>query len=329
VASVGALALSFYTVSARAQPVPNPPPAPPSPQPVAPPSLGETLTGMAKAEYEAGKILFADQDFKNAIVKFQHAHEVSNDPRLLWNIAVCQKNLRQYSKMLQSIRRYRREAEAVLTDDDKLQAQEIIKTVEGFISAFDLTVNESGADVFVDGEKVGTTPIVDPLTLDVGERAIVVKKTGFKDSTKSLTVPGGGQVNLRVALVKELHRGRVAIHAGDNDTISIDNKVVAVGTWEGSLPSGGHTLRVSSEGMLPFQQELVIQDDKERQVDVSLEAEPTDPVPTILWVVGGLALAGAATGTGVYLFRTIEPEPVQGSIAPGSVQLGYSYGVSW
>ena len=50
---------------------------------------------------------------------------------LLFNIAVCQKNLRKYSKMLATVRRYLEDGAPILSADDKTQAQEIVKTVEG------------------------------------------------------------------------------------------------------------------------------------------------------------------------------------------------------
>src|SRR4051812_1715450 len=63
-------------------------PAAAAPAPAATqPSLSATLTGMARAEYEAAKSLYQDGDFTNAIVKYQHAYELSKDPRLLWNVA--------------------------------------------------------------------------------------------------------------------------------------------------------------------------------------------------------------------------------------------------
>src|SRR5438067_2397302 len=53
----------------------------------APPSLGDSLTGPAKTEYDLGKILYRDGDFAGALVKFQKSYELSSDPRLLWNVA--------------------------------------------------------------------------------------------------------------------------------------------------------------------------------------------------------------------------------------------------
>lgn len=278
---------------------------------------------MARAEYEAGRILYADKDYANSIVKFQRAHELSSDPRLLWNIAVCQKNLRRYSKMLETIRRYRKEAAAMLTDEDRTQAAEIIKTVESFVSALKLRVNEDGVDVLVDEEKVGTTPLADPLFVDVGIRKIKLKKAGFKDVVVQREVVGGGEMSLDLNIEKEIHRGRLVVAAGENDLILLDAKPLGKGKWEGTLPSGGHTLRVTGPGMTPYQSEVVIQDDQLRRVDVSLQAVPRDATKTVLWIVGGAALAAGAAVGGAFLFKPSKTAPVEGNISPFTVQLSY------
>src|SRR5262249_29738922 len=62
------------------------------------PSLGESLSGLAKGEYAAGRALFDDGDFANARVKFQSALDLSNDPRLLWNIGACERGLHHYAQ---------------------------------------------------------------------------------------------------------------------------------------------------------------------------------------------------------------------------------------
>src|SRR5437016_6190653 len=80
------------------------PPPPPTP-PAGPPSLSETLSGDAKSAYDAAKVLFGDGDFASAALKFRSAHDLSNDPRLLWNIAACEKNLRHYAKVVSLVQR--------------------------------------------------------------------------------------------------------------------------------------------------------------------------------------------------------------------------------
>ncbi len=287
-----------------------------------PAPLSESLTGTAKAEYEAGRVLYTDGDYANAILKFQRAYELSEDPRLLWNIAVCEKNLRRYSRMLSTIRRYEKEAADMLTAAEREQASEIIKTVESFVSALDLRVTEDGAEVYVDDELVGTTPITDPLFVDVGTRRIRVTKPGFKDAVINREITGGGTVVMQVDLEEQIHRGRLIVSAGPNDDITIDGKLMGRGRWEGWLPSGGHTLRVTAEGMQAFQSEVLIQDDQVRRIDVTLDPLPkSDATKTVLWIVGGAAVAAGAVVGGVYLFKPSSPEPTPGTINPHLVQL--------
>jgi hypothetical protein len=224
--------------------------------------------------------------------------------------------------MLRTIKRYQAEAAKILTADERAQAAEIIKTVETFVSALKLTSTEAGADVYVDDDKLGTTPLAEPIMIDVGKRRIRVVKQGFKEAVLNQEVVGGGEIVLDVPLEKDVHHGRLQVFAGAEDIISLDGKAVGKERWEGSLSSGGHTLKVTATGMAPYQSEVVIQDDKTRRVDVSLSPQArTDTTRTVLWIVGGVVLASGAAVGGYFLFRPQTATPVMGTLAPGSTQL--------
>jgi hypothetical protein len=293
----------------------------------APPSkpLSETLTGAAKAEYEGGKILFQAKDFAAALVKFEHAYEISKDPRLLWNAAICQKELRRYTRMLATIDRLLKEGGPLLTEQDRTDAAEIVKTVKEFVSPLKLTVNEPGAQVLVDGEVVGTTPLTETVLVDVGSRKIRVTKPGYKDVERAVTVVGASDVAIDVKLRKEVHRGRLVVTAGPKDLIAIDGKVVGQGRFEGSLPSGGHTLRVTAPGMAMYQSEVVLKDEQTRSVPVSLNPLPSSSdASKWLWVAGGAALLTGAIVGSVFLFQPNEGVP--GTLRAAPVELSFGGG---
>jgi hypothetical protein len=320
-AAPAATAPAATTASPAAAPAPSTSAAPQSAAPGQPARpLSESLTGIAKAEYEGGKILYVDKDFASAIAKFQRAYELSSDARLLFNIAVCQKNLRKYSKMLATIRRYLEDGAAILTADDKAQAQEIVKTVEAFVSELKLNVDEKDAEVYVDDEKLGVTPITGSAFLDVGIRKIRVTKKGFKDAIVNKQVPGGGAIAVDIRLEKEIHRGKLLVTAGQNDVLALDGKVIGRGKWEGSLGSGGHTLRVTAPGMSAYQSEVVIQDNQTRRVEVTLNPLPKDTTATILWLAGGAVVLAGAAVSGALLFQPPKTPPVDGNL--GLQQLG-------
>ena len=138
-------------------PVGAPPAATDETPPVRP--LAESLTGTARAEYEAGRILYQDGDYGGALLKFELVYKASKDPRLLWNMAAASKNLRKYSQVQSLLTRFLAEAGPLLTDADRQQASALLETVKPFIGKVTLRVNQDGAEVSVDGAPAGTTPL--------------------------------------------------------------------------------------------------------------------------------------------------------------------------
>ncbi|WP_437818678.1 PEGA domain-containing protein [Sorangium sp. So ce1078] len=302
--------------------------APAASAPAAPGPLSETLTGEAKAEYEAARILFNDGDYRNAIIKFERAYELSRDPRLLWNIALCQKNLKRYARLLGTVEKLLQDAGPQLTEQDRKDAAALIEATKAYVSRLDLQASEAGAAVFVDGEEVGQTPLREPVLLDVGTRKLRVTKKGFKDFEVSQQVAGGDVVKVAATLEKELHQGRLVIAAPPNAVISIDGRVVGRGSYDGPVPSGGHALRVTATDMVSHQSEVMIYDNQTRRVQVSLVPKPKESnVERWIWIGGGVAVLTGALLVGLGVFAA-EP-PVDGNTSPGSVALSARGGASF
>lgn len=286
-----------------------PPTAPPAAAPTsAPPSaavipLSEALTGEARAEYESGKILFRDHDHVGALVKFSSAYDKAHDVRLLWNMAACHKNLRHYARVTALLHRYLDEGGTLLTAEDRSEAETLLKTVEPLTSTLRLTTNVEGADVYVDDEKVGTTPLAKPVLVDIGMRKVRVARDGYSEATKEIPVGGAPEIVLELKLTEIVHRGKVVVRAGKDDSIALDGKVVGVGTYSGTLASGGHTLRVTAPKMRPYQSEIIVSDGQTRDVAVALEAEPSSGVPLWVWIGGGVLLASGAAVGGYFLLK--------------------------
>ncbi len=332
-----ALAVGFTALPASAQKKPakkaekaavadEPPPAPPPP-----PSLSETLTGNAKSEYEAGRLLFEDGDYPGATLKFAKAYDLSKDPRLLWNVAAAEKNLRHYSKVIVALERYIAEGDDKLSDQDRADAKQLIDTVSAFVGTLDISIDPSDADVSLDDEPIGKSPLAGPLRVDHGSHVLRVKKEGFEDYTVRPKITGGETQKLQIVLKPVVHEGRLRVVAGRGDTISVDGRVVGKGTWEGKLDSGQHSLSVTAPGKQARQLDVMVNDGKLSTSHVVLQSATLTkekdsgffggPWP---WVIGGAVLA---TGAGVGAYFLLKPEdepapaPVGGSLNPGTVRL--------
>jgi len=293
-----------------------------SAQATPPRPLAESLTGQPKIDYEAGRILFNDGDNAGALVKFQRAYDESRDIRLLWNVAVCEKNLRHYANVLRLLTRYRDEGRSVIAPEQASQVEEILQTVRLLISTVHLNVNQDGATVFVDNVASGTTPLIEPLLVDLGTRRIRIEKAGWKTHSITQDFTGGSEVSIHVDMLREVTEGRLSITSDPNSSISIDGQIVGQGDYQGTLPAGEHHVVVTAPGMRPYSRELVIVAGQARALSVSLAPESSGGGATWLWVAGGVLVAGGiATGAYLLLKPSAAPEPVVGSWSPGTIQL--------
>jgi hypothetical protein len=260
-----------------------------APKPVAQPaakSLAQSLNGPAKTDYETAKVLASDGDFGGALIKFQSAYETSNDVRLLWNVAFCHKNLRHYAKVISTLQHYLADAQGLLTEKDRVDAQELIQTIEPFTTRLTVRISEDGSAVVIDGDDVGMSPLAAPVVVDIGERKIRVMKSGFVPYEKTMPFGGSAEATVDVKLEKELHEGRLVVSAPGAATVFLDDRSIGTGKVDTSIASGGHQLRVTAPGMRNFQSEIVIQDHETRSVDVILEKQAEAEKPRIRVMVG-------------------------------------------
>jgi hypothetical protein len=285
-------------------------------------TLGDTLTGPARTEYDSGRILFADSDYAGALVKFQRAFEYTPDVRLLWNMAACEKNLRHYGSALELLERYRREGELQMSASHRSEVMNVLNTLRTLVSTVHLTVSEVEAEVFVDDRPVGVTPLSRPIFVDLGMRRIRVRKAGFQDLVITQEFAGGSELTLLLTMALEPREGELSIVTDDGATIRIDGQVVGTGHWQGPLPVGEHTVRVTAPEMVPYAKEVVIRAGEPRTIYVHLEPDESGGIPGWVWVGASVVAAGGlATGAYFLLRESGDPEHTAGTWAPGVVQL--------
>lgn len=275
-------------------------PPPSAPTTPAEPAVSDSLTGDAKTDYEAGKVYFNDKDYGRAYLKFQSAYDKSKDARLLWNMAACQKEQRKYAKVVPLVEQYIKERGDKLAPADREAAEALLGAIKPGVTSVKVDVSEPDADVYLDDELIGKSPLSVGTLVDLGAHKLRVKKPLYDDFEQPLNA-GGDAVVVLVKLTRTVHEGRVLVKAGKDDTISVDGTVVAQGVYSAKLPSGSHVLRVSAPGMRPYQGDMIVVDNETRELPIALDrAETKVIVPTWVWytIAGVVVIAGAATATG-------------------------------
>ncbi len=162
--------------------------------------------------------------------------------------------------------------------------------MRAFVTDLTVDVDQPDATVLVDDKPIGKSPLPKPVQVDMGPRRIRVTKAGFLDFNSSPELPGGQAFHVAATLIIEKHEGRLRILAEPSDVIQVDRSMSKVGLWEGTLPSGTHSVYVSAKGKRPHQTDVIVQDNDLTNLHITLEDE-TKPalveksgIPTWVWI---------------------------------------------
>jgi len=237
-----------------------------------PRSLAQSLPPDARRDYDAGKLLFEDGDYATALLKYQAAFDQTHDPRLLWNVAVCQKDLRHYAKAAATLARYLAEGGDQLSPSDRHDAQELARAIAPFTVPTTIQVSEPDAQIWVDDALVGRSPLAGTIALDMGTRRLRVKKDGYRLFDREFPVGGSAATTIEVTL--ERQGGHLQLNVPADATVWLDEKEAGHGPRiELDLPVGAHAMRLVAPRMRPLQTDVVVEDGKSRALDLALEAE--------------------------------------------------------
>lgn len=269
--------------------------------------LAQSLSGDAKRAYQSARLLFEDGDHQGALAKFAHAYELSHQPQLLWNMAVCEKELRHYARTASLIASYLKEAGERITSEQRKSALETQKALRDFYAGLELSGVPDGATIFVDGTNVGAAPLSEPLLVDLGTRTLRVEQPGFAAFEKKFDVAGGRDLKIAVKLKPTPAEGassaRLSVMtSGEQDIVAIDGKVVGSRHWEGPLRAGEHLVRVTAAHKKTYEAQVQLSAGATRSLQISLEDEGHGG-NTWLWIAGGAVAAAGATLGGYFLFK--------------------------
>jgi len=276
-------------------------------------SLHDSLSGQAHQAYKAARLFYDNRDFARALLKFQEAYDLSKDPRLLWNLAACELKLFHYASAGALMRRYLESDSPLITLEKRKQAHAFVEATERLTVGISVNCSESGARVLLDGEHVGATPLA-ALRADLGRHEIRVEKDGFAHHVEELTITGSADLSLEVELLTLKSEGRIIVRAGTGDAIALDGSQVAVGSFDGRVPTGRHEIRISAPGSRAYESEVTVRKDRTHTLTVTLASEPKPSagVPDWAWWVGGSVLAAGAGTLGYFLLRD-DPDGCQGT----------------
>jgi hypothetical protein len=218
--------------------------------PVRATKVRDGLSGPARQAFDRASELFSNENFSGARSEFERAQELSGDPRILYNVAVCDKSLHHYARAMTALEKSLAIGGATLPKAYASLVKDTITTLEPYVSTLNIQSSEAGAKVYLDDEEVGETPLASPLRVDVGDHLVSLKKTGFLDEPKKVRVTSGTPTELRLQLEPQQKRADVVVTANvpTGAHVLVDGTDLGVVPFQGVLEPGKHAITVRAPG---------------------------------------------------------------------------------
>ena len=153
----------------------------------------------AREHYARGVQLYESGKYEEALVELERANALAPTGRLLYNIALVQRQLGDAAGAMRSFRSYL-DAGAEVPAARRAEVERAITELTAKVATVTVTANVAGAEIRVDDGMVGTTPLAGPLRLNAGPHRLGASKAGYRPDARAIDVAGGDRVELPFSL---------------------------------------------------------------------------------------------------------------------------------
>jgi hypothetical protein len=287
---------------------------------------GESLEVVqARKHFSQGLKLYKDGDFDAALVQFERAYAVKPNYKVLYNIAQSYFELRQYVEARDRLTRYLKDGGEGIDAERRASVENDLAELQRRISHLKLVVNVAGAAVYVDGKKVGTTPLSGTVDVSEGQRTIAIESPDRGSKQRVIRVAGGEEHIVEVTFEEQAKPTLTGGSVRGDQPPAPKSSGLGAGFWvtgvsalvlgAGAGVTGYLTLKSEQEHDDKLDQLGV----KQSELDDSRDQTKTLALTTDILAGGAVLFAGIATV--LLITHDSDPHQVGLAVAPGHVAL--------
>ncbi len=281
---------------------------------------------LARKHFGQGLKLYKDGDFDAALVQFERAYAIKTNFKVLYNIAQCHFELRQYVEARDALSRYLKDGSGNIEPERRTAVENDLNELQRRIAHLKLTVNVPGATVYVDGKKAGTTPLSAPIDVNEGQRTISVESAEHGSKQRVVRLAGGEEQAITLDF-ETAKPSAVATNLGPSATSATPRteRGLGAGFWVTGIGALALGAGAGVSGYLALQ----AQDDRDQdlkrpgvtsaELDDGRSKAKTLALTTDILAGGAIVCAGIATV--LLITHDSSPQQVGLGIGPGNVSL--------
>ena len=132
----------------------------------------EDPKGLARQHYARGVALANAGAYDQALAEFTRAYELVPHYAVLYNVGQAHLELGRTVNAVESLEQYLRLGAAGIPPERRQQVETELAALSTELAAIQVTVDEEGAQLSLDGEAVGRAPLTSPLRVSAGRHTL-------------------------------------------------------------------------------------------------------------------------------------------------------------
>jgi tetratricopeptide (TPR) repeat protein len=152
----------------------------------------------AAKHFQIGVSLYGEADYRAALVEFERAYSLAPNVAVLYNVGEAQYQLQEYAGALSTFERYLAQTSA--NDFRRGEVEQTLGILRSRVGHLSVVTDPTGADVTVDDQPAGRTPLAQTIAVSVGHRKVTLSMADRAPLTRYVDVAGGDTVVVNAAL---------------------------------------------------------------------------------------------------------------------------------
>lgn len=264
----------------------------------------------ASAHFRRGVELFQEQAHRAALVEFQRAYEIAPDYRLQYNIGQTKLLLQDYLGAAQSYDAYLTGGGAAIPPDRRTQVEAALAAMQERVGRLSIAVNRDGAEVFVDDQRVGHSPLPHAMLVNVGRHRVSARAPDGATEAQFVDVAGGDLAEASLTLAMPVVAAAPVVSNTPVESTLSTKRKAAIATWSvgaalliGGAVTGGLTIKSDKD------LDALLDTPGVDQRQVSDERTSLDTLALTTDVLLGAGVAAVAVGTLLWLIDGGDASP--------------------
>ena len=151
----------------------------------------DTTVAIARERFKEGVAFFDQKQYDKARVAFLQAYALKKHPAVLLNLAQSELRCNHEADAAKHFSAYLRES-TTASESERQAAEAGLNATKSAVALLDVSVDEGGAEIYVDGSLEGVSPLPGPLYVNPGTHSIEARKGG-KTKTQQVNTSAGRQ----------------------------------------------------------------------------------------------------------------------------------------